>query len=131
MFAGIGWEGPRVLGAMRDVPDFYFDLVAQVRMPRWTRGRIALLGDAGYSPSPVTGLGTSLALVGAYVLAGELARAGGAHEAAFVRYESVMREYVKQCQELPPGGIQGMLPRTRLAIWLRNFSMRMMTRCQR
>jgi 2-polyprenyl-6-methoxyphenol hydroxylase-like FAD-dependent oxidoreductase len=126
-FAGVGWEAPRALGAMREVADFYFDLVAQVKMPRWTRGRVALVGDAGYSPSPVTGLGTSLALVGACVLAGELARSDGAYGTAFARYESVMRDYVKQCQELPPGGIQGMLPRTRPAIWMRNLSMRMMT----
>ena len=127
-FAGVGWEVPRVLEQMWSARDFYFDLLAQVRMERWTRGRVALLGDAGYSPSPVTGLGTSLALVGAYVLAGELARSNWAVEVAFARYESVMRDYVKQCQELPPGGIEGMLPRTGRAIWMRNLSMRMMTR---
>jgi 2-polyprenyl-6-methoxyphenol hydroxylase-like FAD-dependent oxidoreductase len=76
----------------------------------------------------VTGLGTSLALVGAYVLAGELARSSGAYNVAFARYESVMRDYVKQCQALPPGGLEGMLPRTRRAIWMRNLSTRMMTR---
>jgi 2-polyprenyl-6-methoxyphenol hydroxylase-like FAD-dependent oxidoreductase len=113
---------------MWDASDLYFDLVAQVRMNCWTRGRVALLGDAGYSPSPVTGLGTSLALVGAYVLGGELARSNRAHDAAFAGYESVMRDYVKQCQELPPGGIRGMLPPTNHAIWMRNMSMRMMTR---
>ena len=127
-FAGIGWEAPRVLDAMWDASDFYFDLVAQVRMERWTRGRVALLGDAACSPSPVTGLGTSLALVGAYVLAGELARSNGAHDAALPRYQSVMRDYVKQCQVLPPGGLEGILPRTSPAIWLRNMSMRIMTR---
>jgi 2-polyprenyl-6-methoxyphenol hydroxylase-like FAD-dependent oxidoreductase len=127
-FAGIGWEVPRALDAMWDASDLYFDLVAQVRMDCWTRGRVALLGDAGYSPSPVTGLGTSLALVGAYVLGIELARSNGGHDVAFARYASVMRDYVKQCQELPPGGIQGMLPRTNHAIWMRNMSMRMMTR---
>jgi 2-polyprenyl-6-methoxyphenol hydroxylase-like FAD-dependent oxidoreductase len=130
-FAGVGWEVPRVFDALqqkRVVPDFYFDLVAQVHMPRWARGRVALLGDAGYSPSPVTGLGTSLALVGAYVLAGELERSDRMHDVAFARYESIMRDYVKQCQALPPGGLEGMLPRSRRDIWLRNLSMRMMTR---
>jgi 2-polyprenyl-6-methoxyphenol hydroxylase-like FAD-dependent oxidoreductase len=126
-FAGMGWEVPRVLHHMPSAADYYFDLIAQVHMEHWTRGRVALLGDAGYSPSPVTGLGTSLALVGAYVLAGELIQANGAHEAAFARYEAVMRGYVKQCQELPPGGLEGMLPRTNRAIWMRNMSMRMMT----
>ena len=113
---------------MRDAPDFYFDLVAQVKMERWSRGRVSLLGDAGYSPSPVTGLGTSLALVGAYVLAGELTRSSGVYGRAFGQYELAMRDYVKQCQELPPGGVEGMLPRTRLAMWMRNQSMRMLTR---
>src|SRR5258708_7295587 len=130
-FAEVSWEAPRVLEEMWSAADFYFDLVAQVRMERWTRGRVALIGDAGYSPSPVTGLGTSLALVGAYVLAGELARSNGAYDVAFARYDSAMRDYVKQCQELPPLGLEGMLPRTRLAIWIRNLSIRMMTRCPR
>jgi hypothetical protein len=66
--------------------------------------------------------------VGAYVLAGELSRATGAYQVAFARYEAVMRDYVKQCQEQPPGGVEGMLPRTARAIWMRNLSMRMMTR---
>ena len=118
----------RVLQELSSARDFYFDLIAQVRLHRFTSGRVALVGDAAYSPSPVTGLGTSLALVGAYVLAGELARSSGAYDVAFARYESVMRDYVRQCQELPPGGLEGMLPRTRRAIWMRNLSMRMMTR---
>jgi 2-polyprenyl-6-methoxyphenol hydroxylase-like FAD-dependent oxidoreductase len=128
VFAGVGWLVPSVLQEMWSVRDFYFDLIAQVRMERLARGRVALVGDAAYSPSPVTGLGTSVALVGAYVLAGELARSSGASNVAFARYESVMRNYVKQCQELPPGGLEGMLPRTRRAIWTRNLSMRTMSR---
>jgi 2-polyprenyl-6-methoxyphenol hydroxylase-like FAD-dependent oxidoreductase len=128
VFAGVGWLVPRVLQEMSSARDFYFDLIAQVRMQHFTSGRVALVGDAAYSPSPVTGLGTSLALVGAYVLAGELARSSGAYDVAFARYESVMRDYVKQCQELPPGGLEGMLPRTRRAIGMRNLSMRLMTR---
>jgi 2-polyprenyl-6-methoxyphenol hydroxylase-like FAD-dependent oxidoreductase len=128
VFAGVGWLAPSILSELPSARDFYFDLIAQVRMERFTCGRVALVGDAGYSPSPVTGLGTSLALVGAYVLAGELARSCGAYDVAFARYESVMRPYVNQCQALPPGGLEGMLPRTRRAIWIRNLSMRMMTR---
>ena len=108
-------------------PDFYFDMFGQVRMDRWSNGRVALLGDAGYSPSPLTGLGTSLAIVGAYVLAGELAAAAGDHRVAFGCYEGELRAYVEQCQTLPPGGIGGFLPRSRMAIWLRNQSMRLLT----
>jgi 2-polyprenyl-6-methoxyphenol hydroxylase-like FAD-dependent oxidoreductase len=128
VFAGVGWLAPRVLQELSSARDFYFDLIAQVRIERFTCGRVALVGDAAYSPSPVTGLGTSLALVGGYVLAGELARSNGAYDVAFARYESVMRDYAKQCQQLPPGGLEGMLPRTRRAMWMRNLSMRMMTR---
>jgi 2-polyprenyl-6-methoxyphenol hydroxylase-like FAD-dependent oxidoreductase len=87
--------------------------------------RRLLVGDAGYSPSPVTGLGTSLAMVGAYVLAGEIALAAGDHRAAFTSYEAKLRDYVATCQKLPPGALGGFLPNTRTAIRLRNQSMRM------
>jgi 2-polyprenyl-6-methoxyphenol hydroxylase-like FAD-dependent oxidoreductase len=127
VFGDLEWETPRLISAMRDAPDFYFDLIAQVRMPRWTQDRAALLGDAAYGPSPLTGLGTSLALVGAYVLAAELAAADGDHLVAFARYEAALRDYVRQCQQLPPGAVSGFLPRGRLALWLRNQSIRMLT----
>ncbi|MFD0531853.1 FAD-dependent monooxygenase [Kitasatospora arboriphila] len=68
-FAGVGWETPRLLDAMRRSTDFHLDSLGQVHLDTWSRGRVALLGDAGHCPSPLTGLGTSLALVGAYVLA--------------------------------------------------------------
>lgn len=127
-FAGVGWETPRLLRAMRTAPDFFFETMAQVRLDGWSRGRVALLGDAGYCATPLTGLGTSLALVGAYVLAGELAAARGAHETAFRRYDTVMRPYVTQAQELPPGGAAGFAPTGRLGIRMRDLSMRSMTR---
>src|SRR5205823_14334491 len=123
-FAGMGWQVPRLLAGMWDAPDFYFDAICQVHLDRWSRGRTVLLGDAGFCGSPLSGLGTSLAIVGAYVLAGELAVAGGDHRVAFARYESELRDYVRQCQKLPPGGVRGYLPQTRLAPWLRNQSMR-------
>ena len=88
----------------------------------------ALIGDAGYCPTPLTGLGTSLALVGAYVLAGELAAADGDHRAAFARYEQIMGHYVTRAQELPPGGIRGYAPASAFAIRMRAASMRWMGR---
>jgi 2-polyprenyl-6-methoxyphenol hydroxylase-like FAD-dependent oxidoreductase len=126
-FAGVGWITPSLLAAMDTAPDFYFDSFCQVHVERWWRGRVALVGDAGYCASPLSGLGTSLSLVGAYVLAGELA-ATPDHEDAFRRYQEVLGEYVKQCQELPPGGIKGFAPDGRLMISMRNLSMRMMNR---
>ncbi|HEY2762863.1 MAG TPA: FAD-dependent monooxygenase [Pseudonocardiaceae bacterium] len=127
-FAGAGWEAPRLIDAMRTAPDFFFDSVGQVHLDRWSHGRIALIGDAGYCPTPLTGLGTSLALVGAYVLAGELGAADGDHRVAFSRYEQIMRPYVTRSQQLPSGGAAGYAPNNALAIGLRNASMRWMTR---
>ncbi|WP_214412150.1 FAD-dependent monooxygenase [Sphaerisporangium fuscum] len=105
--AGLRWETPRLLKAMREASDFYFDAMAQIHMDRWTRGRVALVGDAGYCASPLSGQGTSLALVGAYVLARELGAAGDDHGAAFARYEERMRPFVEANQALAlenPGG---------------------------
>jgi 2-polyprenyl-6-methoxyphenol hydroxylase-like FAD-dependent oxidoreductase len=127
VFADAGWETPRLLAAMRSASDFFFDSLGQVHLDRWSAGRAALLGDAGYCPTPLTGLGTSLALVGAYVLAGELASVNGDHHTAFARYEQVMRPYVTRAQQLPPGGVAGFAPRSRAIIRVRDFNMRMMT----
>jgi 2-polyprenyl-6-methoxyphenol hydroxylase-like FAD-dependent oxidoreductase len=127
-FAGARWEVPRLLEAMRTAPDFFFDAVSQVRLSRWSSGRAALVGDAGYCPTPLTGLGTSLALVGAYVLAGELGAADGDHHAAFARYEQIMRPYVTKGQQLPPGGVRAYAPDSAIAIGLRAASMRWMSR---
>jgi 2-polyprenyl-6-methoxyphenol hydroxylase-like FAD-dependent oxidoreductase len=125
-FADAGWETPRLLTAMRSASDFFFDSMGQVHLDHWSAGRTALVGDAGYCPTPLTGLGTSLALVGGYVLAGELAAANGDHRTAFARYEQVMRPYVARAQQLPPGGVSGYAPRSRTMIRLRDFNMRLM-----
>jgi len=125
-FRDVGWIATELVEAMHGAPDFYFDTICQVRVDRWWRGRVALVGDAGYCASPLSGLGTSMSLVGAYVLAGELAGTTD-HERAFARYQEVMGAYVKQCQQLPPGGIKGFAPAGRLMISMRNLSMRMMT----
>ena len=127
-FAGVGWKVPALLAAAGTAPDFTFDAMAQVRLDRWSTGRVVLLGDAGYCPTPLTGLGTSLALVGAYVLAGELAAAGGEHRRAFDRYERLLRPYVRAGQQLPPGGVRGYAPATRLGIAAQAATMRAMTR---
>jgi 2-polyprenyl-6-methoxyphenol hydroxylase-like FAD-dependent oxidoreductase len=105
--ASLRWEGARLAKAARYAPDFYCDAMAQIRMDHWSRGRVTLLGDAGYCPSPLSGQGTSLALVGAYVLADCLAQANGDHRAAYSRYEQRMRSFVTLNQALVtenPGG---------------------------
>jgi 2-polyprenyl-6-methoxyphenol hydroxylase-like FAD-dependent oxidoreductase len=100
VYAGIGWEVPRLLEMMPSATDWYFDAAAQICMPHWSQGRVVLVGDAAYCASPMSGQGTSIALIGAYVLAGELAAASGAPETAFAEYEKVMRPFVKINQAL-------------------------------
>jgi len=99
-FGHFGWQAPRLLSLLTEAPDPYFGEIAQVSLPAWSRGRVALVGDAAYSPSPRSGQGTSLALVGAYILAAELAQGGRDHEAAFARYEARMRPFVEVNQAL-------------------------------
>ena len=85
---------------MWDASDFHFDSVSQIHLDQWWRGRMVLLGDAGYCGSPLSGQGTSMAMVGAYVLAGELKAAGGGHRAAFPAYQDALRDYVADNQRL-------------------------------
>ena len=80
IFADAGWETDRILAAMDTTDDLYFDRVSQIRMPSWRRGRIALVGDAAMAVSFLAGEGAGLAMTGAYVLAGEIARATGDYE---------------------------------------------------
>ena len=125
-FAGAGWRVPALLAAMETATDFSLAEIGQTHLPSWSTGRVALIGDAGASPSPLTGLGTSVALVQAYVLAGELAGAGE-HREAFARWEEICRPYVTAAQELPPGGASGFAPSSSVMIKLQILSMRLAT----
>ncbi|MGW0227346.1 FAD-dependent monooxygenase [Actinopolymorpha singaporensis] len=116
-YAGNGWETERLLAAMPSAPDFWFDSISAVRMDSWSRGRVALLGDAAWCPTPLSGMGTGLAIVGAYVLAGELALAGGDHQAAFARYEDALAEYVRGCAKQADGVANWMVPGNRFMAW--------------
>ncbi|GAA3117127.1 FAD-dependent monooxygenase [Nonomuraea salmonea] len=93
-YAGMGWRVPEIMDAVRDAREVYFDSLSQVRIDRYSQGRVVLLGDAAYG-NTLGGFGTGLAVVGAYVLAGELAAAGGDHRAAFAEYERQFRPYAK------------------------------------
>src|SRR5262245_6353111 len=99
-FEGIAWEVPKLLEMMPAATDYYFDVAAQISMAHWSQGRVALAGDAGYCASPLSGQGTSLALIGAYVLAGELAAASGDYQTAFHEYEQELRPFVTINQQL-------------------------------
>jgi 2-polyprenyl-6-methoxyphenol hydroxylase-like FAD-dependent oxidoreductase len=104
-FAGAGWQCDHLLAAAQHADDFYFDSFLQVHMPNWSTGRVTLVGDAGYCASPLSGMGTSLALVGAYLLAGELSTANSLDaqgiRAALARYQTTMLPYVNKCQDIP------------------------------
>ena len=123
-FTGQKWEVPRLLEFLPDAPDFYFDSISQIQMDTWSTGRVALVGDAAYCPSPASGQGSGLALVGAYVLAGELMLAAGDHRVAFPRYADEIRGYVAQNLALGQKMAKEMVPRSRGQVWLRNQMMR-------
>lgn len=131
-FAGAGWESQRLLAAARTADDFYFDAFVQVQMPSWASGRVALVGDAGYCASPLSGMGTALALVGAYVLAGEVGSADSELgperlAAAFAKYEATLRPFVTNVQKLP-AGIDGYAPKSNLDITITALVMKWMQR---
>jgi 2-polyprenyl-6-methoxyphenol hydroxylase-like FAD-dependent oxidoreductase len=96
-FQGIDWEVPRLVSLMKESDECYFNSIAQVRMPNWSKGRVALIGDAAHSTQ---GMGTSLAMVGAYVLAREIDESNGDYALAFDRYEKNMRKFVEVSQDL-------------------------------
>ncbi|CAM4079697.1 FAD-dependent monooxygenase [Kibdelosporangium persicum] len=122
VFADAGWEVPGMLAAMRDADDLFFDAVSQIRMPSWSSGRVALVGDAAYAPSFLTGQGTSLALVGAYMLAGSLADRD--HAEGFAAYEHSTREFVTLNQGLVGEGGATLFPTTAEALAQRNDRLR-------
>ncbi|GAB3219664.1 FAD-dependent monooxygenase [Spirosoma arcticum] len=105
--SGADWEAPRLTEALEKGEEFYFDGIGQIKAPHWFRGRLGMVGDAAYCPSPMTGKGVTLAMVGAYLLAGELSR-HERYQDAFASYEQRMRPYVKSVQRLPPG-VPGLL----------------------
>jgi 2-polyprenyl-6-methoxyphenol hydroxylase-like FAD-dependent oxidoreductase len=108
--AGDGWVRPQLLQYMRTAPDFYFDEMAQIVMDRWSHGRVALVGDAGYCCSPLSGQGTSVALLGAYILAGELAAADGDYQRGFTNYHAAFNAYIQRNQWLVSDDVAGGQP---------------------
>ncbi|MER6323728.1 FAD-dependent monooxygenase [Streptomyces coelicoflavus] len=126
VFADAGWKVPDILTALDDADDLFFDAVSQIRMPRWSSGRVALVGDAAHAPSFLTGQGTSLALVGAYHLAGALA--DGDHEAGFAAYERGARDLVTRTQDRVGEGGGTLFPTTQEALERRNERLRALSR---
>ncbi len=127
----LGWEVPRLLEHLDAADDFYLDSISQIRLPSWSRGRITLAGDAGYGPGPAVGGGSSLAVVGAYVLASELAAAGDDHSVAFPAYERALADAVAASRTIGPSVLATLIPRSELQVWTMAQAMRLLPRLPR
>ncbi|KIW46153.1 uncharacterized protein PV06_01840 [Exophiala oligosperma] len=102
LYSGLGWEAPRVVEHIMTAENFYADELEQVKLQKWSQGRVALVGDAACAPTNFTGSGNQLAIIGGWVLAQELSRHRS--PAAFETYEKRLRAYVEQCQNIPLWG---------------------------
>ncbi|CAM1508993.1 Fc.00g027320.m01.CDS01 [Cosmosporella sp. VM-42] len=117
-FQDAGWESQRIIREMMVTKDFYYEIMAQIKMEKWSKGRVVLLGDAAYCASPMSGMGTTLALFGAYNLAGALTRYPNDLAASFASYEEKMRPSVDKAQKLMPGLLRIMNPETAWGVWI-------------
>ena len=120
LYAQSGWEAREALAAMGAATDLYFDRVSQISLPRWSKGRVALIGDACACPSLLAGEGSAMAMAEAYTLAAELDAAEGNHTQAFARYEERLRPYVERKQKGARGFASSFVPKTALGLWGRN-----------
>lgn len=120
IYRDVRWEWPQIGHALERCSDLYYDRVSQVKMDAWSRGRIALIGDAAFCVSLVAGQGSALAMISAYVLAGELARADGRYWEAFSAYEARLRSYIDAKQRGAERFAAAFAPRTSYGLWFRN-----------
>jgi 2-polyprenyl-6-methoxyphenol hydroxylase-like FAD-dependent oxidoreductase len=116
-FTGMHPQVDRWLAEIDQTPSFYFDSISQLQLDTWSRQRVTLVGDAGYCPGPAVGGSTSLAVLGAYVLAGELAQARGDHVRAFAAYERAMIEPVRRSRAFARGAAKTVIPGSRASVW--------------
>ena len=118
LYSGLGWETPRVIEQMMRSENFYSEELVQVKLPKWSQNRVVLLGDAAWAPTPFTGEGNQLAIIGPWVLAQELSR--NQNPVAFEMYEKRLRSYVENAQNIPLGGYAPYLfnPQTSWGIWV-------------
>jgi 2-polyprenyl-6-methoxyphenol hydroxylase-like FAD-dependent oxidoreductase len=112
---------------MDTTSDFYFDSVSQIKMEHWSKGRITLVGDACCCPSLLSGKGSTLAMVGAYMLAGELKLAHGDYKMAFAEYEKSFRPFMDKKQKSAQSFAKSFVPKSYFGIWLRNQLFKLMS----
>ena len=120
-FGDDGWECPYILDALERSDDLYFDRVSQIRMDNWSKGRVALVGDAAFCVSLLAGQRSALAMISPYRLAGELTAAAGRREEAFARYESFLRGFIEGKQRGAQRFAGAFAPRTSAGLWFRNL----------
>lgn len=120
IFGNARWECPEILRKLDETSDVYFDRVSQIVMDHWSNRRVALIGDAAAAVSLLAGEGTGLAMVQAYILAGELNRAGADYPDAFRRYEQQLRPIVEARQQSARAFATMFAPKTALGVWTRN-----------
>ena len=126
-FENSGWMCPQLLSGIDSTTDFYFDSISQIKMDSWYKGRITLVGDAGYCPSLLSGKGSTLAMVGAYILAGELKQANGDYKAAFKQYEVIFKPFMDKKQKAAQFFAKSFVPKSNFGIWLRNVTFKLMS----
>jgi 2-polyprenyl-6-methoxyphenol hydroxylase-like FAD-dependent oxidoreductase len=125
-FMNSGWKCLELLSKIDSTKDFYFDSVSQIKMENWSKGRVTLVGDACYCPSLLSGKGSTLAMVGAYVLAGELKQAKGNYKTAFEQYQTIFKPFMEKKQKSAKSFAKSFVPKSNFGIWLRNFAFKMM-----
>lgn len=120
-YKDLGWVTPRLIAGMQTSKNFYCQEVAQVRTDTWYKGRVVLVADAAHCPSPMTGMGTTSALVGTYVLAGEISQNSENLDKAFANYDKTLRPFINEVQWLPSWTLPLILPKTQLGISVLHF----------
>jgi 2-polyprenyl-6-methoxyphenol hydroxylase-like FAD-dependent oxidoreductase len=126
-FINVGWKCPELLSKMDTTPDFYFDSISQIKMDHWSKGRISLVGDACDCPSLLSGKGSTLAMVGAYILAGELKLANGNYKSAFAEYENIFKPFIDKKQKSAQSFAKSFVPKSNFGIWTRNLAFNVMS----
>jgi 2-polyprenyl-6-methoxyphenol hydroxylase-like FAD-dependent oxidoreductase len=126
-FMNIGWKCSELLSKIDATTDFYFDSISQIRMKNWSKGRITLVGDACDCPSLLSGKGSTLAIVGAYILAGELKQANGNYKTAFEHYENIFKPFIEKKQKAAQVFAKSFIPKSDFGIWLRNKAFQLMS----
>ncbi|MBS1748006.1 MAG: FAD-dependent monooxygenase [Bacteroidetes bacterium] len=126
-FGDSGWMCPQLLAEVDTATDFYFDSISQIKMECWHKGRVSLVGDACYCPSLLSGKGSTLAMAGAYILAGELKQAGGDFNEAFHQYEKLFKPFMEKKQKAAQFFAKSFIPKTNYGIWMRNLAFKLMS----